>query len=83
LDGTNKQTIDNVISKIKANMDRILNTPNPYEARKIGREKITSKSSTVREAIDFYFNDPSITSTSTWHGLSKRAMKQLIKASFE
>ena len=75
------QALDNVIEKINQNIQRIQSTDNPYEARKIGKEKITTRSSTLRDSIQEYFNNKSI--NSAWTSTSRKAMRMFMEASFE
>lgn len=65
-------------SKIDNLLEALKNSSTGAEAKKLGDTRITSRSQDVKDIIDIFF-----AKGGTWDKLSLKAMKMLIKASFE
>ena len=61
--------------KVNNLMEQIMNSETGSDARRLGKTKITTRSSSTRDLINWYFDYK-------WNEMSSRAMKMLMKDSF-
>lgn len=73
------------VKKINDLLEQLKNTKNGYEARRIGRTKISSRSKEVQSLIDTFFGKDEISQfgIKEWNRTGTWMMKRMIKASFE